>query len=110
MEAIVCVDYRKLNAMTKDVSSLPCIGYILDTLSGVRFFSTLDLAAGYWQIGLGLSTSAQSAFVTHWGLHRFVQTLFGKCNAPVSFQTLMEVVLAGLLWKSSFVFIGDVLV
>ena len=106
-----CVDYRKLNNVTKkDVYPLPRIDDILDTLSGAKFFSTLDLAAGYWQIGLDPATSAKSAFVTHQGLHEFVRMPFGMCNAPATFQRLMEVVLAGLLWKNCFVYIDDVLV
>ena len=48
-----CIDYRKLNSVTKkDVYPLPRIDDILDTLAGAKFFSTLDLAAGYWQIEL----------------------------------------------------------
>lgn len=106
-----CVDYHKLNGVTKkDVYPLRRIDDIFDTLSGAKFFSTIDLAAGYWQIGLDPSTSAKSAFVTHRRLHEFVRMPFGMCNAPATFQRLMEVVLAGLLWKNCFVYIDDVLV
>ena len=106
-----CVDYRKLNSVTKkDVYPLPRINGILDTLSGAKFFSTLDLAAGYWQIALHPETASKSAFITHRGLHEFVQMPFGMCNAPATFQRLMEVVLAGLLWKNCFVYRDDVLV
>ena len=105
------MDYRKLNNVTKKVIyPLPRIDDILDTLSGAKFFSTLDLAAGYWQIGLDPTTSAKSAFVTHQGLHEFVCMPYGMCNAPATFQRLMEVVLAGQLWKNCSMFIDDVLV
>jgi hypothetical protein len=93
----------------KDVYPLPCIDDILDTLSGARFFSTLD-AAGYWQIGLEPSSSAKSVYVTHQGLHEFVRMPFGMCNALATLQRLMEVVLVGLLWKNCFVYIEDVVV
>ena len=47
-----CVDYRKLNAITKmAVYSLPRIDDSLDLLSGQQFYTTLDLASGYWQDG-----------------------------------------------------------
>ena len=106
-----CIDYRKLNSVTKkDVYPLPRIDDILDTLSGAKFFSTLDLAAGYWQIELDPDTSAKSAFISHRGLHEFVRMPFGMCNAPATFQRLMEVVLSGILWKHCFVYIDDVLV
>ena len=48
-----CIDYRKLNAITvKDSYPLPRIEESLDTLGGSKYFSTLDLASGYWQVGL----------------------------------------------------------
>lgn len=106
-----CVDYRRLNSVTKkDVYPLPRIDDILDTLGGKKYFSSLDLAAGYWQVGLDAESAAKSAFITHQGLHEFVRMPFGMCNAPATFQRLMEIVLAGLLWDSCFVYIDDLLV
>ena len=106
-----CVDYRRLNSVTKkDVYPLPRIDDILDTLGGKEVFSSLDLAAGYWQVGLDAESAAKSAFITHQGLHEFVRMPFGMCNAPATFQRLMEIVLAGLLWDSCFVYIDDLLV
>ena len=106
-----CVDYRKLNSVTKkDQYPLPRVEDILDTLGGMCYFSTLDLASGYWQIGMSEEVCQKSAFVTHHGLHEFVHMPFELCNAPATFQRLMEVVLDGMLWKNCFVYIDDVLV
>lgn len=106
-----CVDYRRLNGITKkDVYPLPRIDDILDTLGGCRFFTSLDLASGYWQVGLDEESSPKSAFVTHCGLYEFTRMPFGMCNAPATFQRLMEVVLADLLWKECFAYIDDILV
>lgn len=106
-----CVDYRKLNAVTKrDVYPLPRIDDILDTLGKGRYFTTLDLTSGFWQIEMDPATRDKSAFVTHRGLHEFVRMPFGLCNAPATFQRLMQVVLAGIEWKFCFVYIDDILV
>lgn len=46
-----CVDYRKLNAVTKkDVHPLPRVDDVVDRLQGSHFFSTLDMTSGYWQV------------------------------------------------------------
>ena len=109
-----CVDYRKLNSVTKkDVYPLPRIDDILDTLEGAPYFTTFDLAPGYWHIGMDSESAAKSAFITHKGHHEFVRMPFGMCNAPATFQRLMErlmVILADLLWKSCFVYIDYVLI
>ena len=105
-----CIDYRRLNSVTKNyIYPLPRIDDILDTLGGARYFS-LDLAAGYWQVGLDAESADKSAFITHQELHEFVRMPFGMCNAPTTFQRLMETVLTGLLWDSCFVYIDDLLV
>ena len=89
---------------------LPHIDDILDTLGETKYFSSLDLCSGYWQIELHLESMPKSAFVTHCGLQEFVRLPFGLSNGPSTFQRLMEVVLSGLVWDSCFLYIDDVLV
>ena len=60
-----CVDYRKLNKVTKkDSFPLPLIADTLDSLNGTSVYSTLEMKAGYWQIELHPSAREKSAFVT----------------------------------------------
>ncbi|KAJ0393889.1 hypothetical protein P43SY_007544 [Pythium insidiosum] len=95
-----CVDYRALNQVTiKDVYPLPRIDETLESLGGARLFSTLDLLAGYWQIGVAQHDRDKTAFVTRQGLFRFRRMPFGLSNAPGTFQRLMDCVLRGLLCK-----------
>ena len=106
-----CVNYRRLNAVTKkDVYPLPRIDDILDTLAQAKYFTTLDLSAGYWQVELHEDSQAKTAFTTHCGLFEFTRMPFGLCNALATFQRLMQVVLSGLEWDCCFVYIDDILV
>ena len=78
-----CVDYCCLNAITKlDEFPLPRIDDSLDLLSGMKYFSTLDLATGYWQVNISPDSREKTALVTHEGLYEFSVMPFDLWNAP----------------------------
>ena len=106
-----CVDFRKLNNVTvKDAYPLPNAEEVIDELSGSRWFSTLDLASGYWQVELDPIDREKTAFTFHGkGLFHFKVMCFGLTNAPATFQRLMETVLKGILWKICVVYMDDVI-
>ena len=92
-----CVDYRDLNTITKaDTYPLPRIDDLLDQLGKSHYFTTLDLASGYWQIRVHPESQEKTAFVTPQGLFEFHVMPFGLTNAPAVFQRLMQRVLMGL--------------
>ena len=92
-----CIDYWNLNSVTKgDTFLLPRIDDMLDQLGKSKFFSTLDLAAGYWQVQVHSDSCEKTAFITHQGLYEFSVMPFGLKNALAVFQRLMQRVLMGL--------------
>ena len=105
------MDCRKLNSLTKlDEFPLPCIDNTLDLLSGHHYFSTLDLASGYWQVWMDPTSKEKTAFVTYAGLYQLNKIPFGLVNAPASFQLWMEVVLTGLASTTGVVYLDNILV
>ena len=106
-----CVDFRQLNNLTvKDSYPLPRIDSCMDSLGGAKYFSTLDLRSGYWQVELDKQSSEKTAFVTRRGIYKFNVLAFGLSNAPAIFQRLMDLVLLGLNWQICLAFLDDVIV
>ena len=106
-----CVDFRKVNDVTKkDAHPLPRIDDTLDTLGGAQWFTTLDLASGYWQVEVAQADREKTAFATPDGLYQFRVMPFGLCNAPGTFQRLMECVLQGLHWSTCLVYLDDIII
>ncbi|GBO17627.1 Retrovirus-related Pol polyprotein from transposon 297, partial [Araneus ventricosus] len=106
-----CVDYRKLNEITiKDSYPLPRIDDTLDALNGSQWFSTLDLKSGYWQVEIQPEDKEKTAFTTGQGLWQFKVMPFGLCNAPATFERLMETILRGLTSEACLVYLDDIII
>ena len=90
----VCASFVQLNTQTlKDSYPLPNIQVIFDKIGGSKWFTTMDLLNGFWQVMVKPEHRPKTAFVTARGLFEFVVMPFGLCNAPATFQRLMDTVI-----------------
>ncbi len=107
----MCVDYHQLNVKTrKDAFPLPRIEESLDTLTGARWFSTMDLASGYNQVPVTEGDKPKTAFCTPFGLFEWNRMPFGLCNAPSTFQRLMERLFGDQQCRSLLLYSDDIIV
>ena len=107
-----CVDYRKLNDVVtvKDAYPMPNQAQVFDALRGNTFFSSVDLASGFWQVPVAAEHRHKTAFVTpDGGLYEYVRMPFGLSNAPATFQRLMNELFQQSLYQTSLIFLDDVL-
>lgn len=107
----LCVDYRQLNGKTrKDAFPLPRIEESLDALTGARWFSTMDLASGYNQVPVTERDRPKTAFCTPFGLFEWNRMPFGLCNAPSTFQRLMQRIFGDQQSQSLLLYLDDIVI
>jgi transposase InsO family protein len=107
----LCTDWRQLNAATvKDAYPLPHLHQAMDALSGCSWFTTIDCKQGFNQVEIEEADRHKTAFYSTRGLMQFKKMGFGMCNAPATFQRLMELVLSGLNWEEVLVYVDDLVI
>ena len=106
-----CINFTPLNSITYlDSYPLPRIDDIFARIKNARVFTTLDLASGYWQVPMREEDKAKTAFATPNGLFEFEVMPFGLCNAPATFQRMIDNVLKDCLNKFAAGYIDDILI
>ena len=90
----LCVDYRKLNLITRaDPYPIPRVEDLIDDIGREKYITALDLTKGYWQVPVAKSSQDKTAFITPWGKYQFRTMPFGLVAAPSMFQRLMDMIL-----------------
>ena len=107
-----CIDFHFLNAhMKKDSYPLPRIQEVLESLVGTGYFSCLDLKSGFWQIKMEEASKQYTAFtVGNLGFFEHNQMPFGLCNAPATFQQLMQNCMGELNLIYCLIYLDDLIV
>ena len=107
----MCVDYRAFNTRTVgDWCPLPSIQSILSTLGGSAAFLKINLVSGFDQIRIHDEDIEKTAFNAPFGAFKWVIMTFGLCNAPWTFQCVVNEVLGDHLGIFVWVYIDDILV
>lgn len=105
------IDYRRINDQIEhDAYQLPLIEEILGSLGGNLYFSTLDWASGFHQIGLKKSCRKYTAFSSPCGKFQMKRMAMGLKNSPAAFQRIADHVLAGLTPKNCLLYLDDIII
>jgi transposase InsO family protein len=107
----MCIDYRRLNKQTKrDAFPLPRIEETVNDLSKARYFSTVDLKWGFWQIEVDPESRAYTAFTLGpLGFFECTRMPFGLTNAPSTFQRAITTAMTGIEGHFAHTYLDDVI-
>ena len=107
-----CIDFRKLNDRTKkDSFPLPLVQESMEAMVGARHFSCVDLKSGFWQVKMNEESCQYTAFtVGSLRVYEFLRMPFGLCNAPATFQRLMQNMLGELNLTYALIYLDDVII
>jgi hypothetical protein len=99
-----CIDYRKLNAVTKfDASPIPNQEVLIGKMGSSNYFSKIDLSKGYWQIPMDETSKPLTAFNTEEGVYQFRRMPFGLVNSGAVFCRMIRKLLDGIKNVESYV-------
>jgi len=107
----ICVDYRKLNNVTKpERFPMPNLVESVYSAHGMCYFTKLDCVKGYYQVELDKDSREYTAFSTKHNHYQFKRVSFGLKNSGVAFQRAMQGILSEFAYKNVIVYIDDILI
>lgn len=107
----LCIDYRRLNAITIDERMpIPLVQDVIDRTRNARFFTTLDVAWGYWHVEIDPNSIEKTAFITVDGHYEWLVLPFGLKSAPNTFQRIIQRVLGDLLFDNVITYLDDIII
>ena len=105
----MCTDYRQVNSKTiKDSYLLPRLEDIIDSIGHPKYVTKLDLLKGHYQVELTERARTVSAFITPFGLFQYNAMPFGMCNAPSTFQRLINCIIRD--FEGDYVYLDDIVI
>ena len=107
-----CVNFRCLNTWTKkDLYPLPCIQEVLESMAGSAHFLSMDFKSSFWQIKMALESQQYTAFIVgNLGFYELTHMLLALCNAPTTFQHLMQNTLGELNLMYCVIYLHDLII
>ena len=106
-----CVDYRRLNAITKkDRYPIPLIEETLAQLEGAKYFTKIDIRQAFYQIRISEDSEELTTFLTRFGAFKYLVMPFGLCNGPASWQHLINDILFDFLHRFVQAYLDNILI
>ena len=107
----LCVYYRGLNKVTwQNRYPIPLISKLKERLIRAKIFTKLDLKNGYYLIHMANSNELKTAFCTRFGLYEWKVMPFGLCNAPATFQAIMDDLFYDMLDEGVVIYLDNILI
>ena len=106
----LCIDFRKVNTRIKfDAHPLPRIDQSLESLSGNKYFSSMDCRSAYHQISIKEEDRPVTAFSIGGETYIWKVMPFGMSTSPAVFERLIEKIMQGLTYKACLIYLDDLL-
>ena len=107
----MCIDYRKLNSITKtEKFPMPNLSELVYRAGNIQYFTKLDLTKGYYHIALDDNSKQYTAFSTPHNHYQFKTLSFGLKNSGIAFQRCMQQILSEFGFENVLVYIDDILI